>query len=214
MTDLIAADSFDRLPERYRRRAREIARRVSEIDAFLASASSEQIGEELKRMRRQLRPQPDTEPADMAQGFKDACRDLPAWVVSEAANDFLAGRVANHTGQYMPTCAEFAKRAREAMTPFLAERAALRIEAGKLIERASDEARRDAIAIERQDPQVKARVAAMLADAKMSAPDPIRYSHGALTPEKQARLDAMKRHKSPPSKIAESRMVRSASNGK
>lgn len=210
MADIAPADKFDRLPERYRQRARQIAERVREIEAICVPAPANAIGDALKRMRAHLRPQPDTEVKDMAAGFREACRDLPEWAVSEAANDFLGGRVPNHTGQYMPTCAEFAKRAREILVPFLSERAALKTEAGKLIERAEDEARRLAIEAERQDPSVRERVAAMLADATKGGTKRVSFQPEALSEEKQKRIDALKKPRQFESRLAETRIVKRA----
>lgn len=196
----IAPDRFSRLPERYRERSRQIAARVGEIDGLLRPAHPSEVSDVLKRLRSQLRPQPDTDVRGMAEGFKDSCRDLPAWALSEAANDFLAGRVENHTGQFMPTCAEFAKRARSILLPFLSERASLRIEAGKLVERAEDEVNRHRIEMERMDPSVKARVSALVSEVMAGTPShvPLR---GSLDGEKQKRLDALKKPRKFVSKI-------------
>lgn len=210
MRDVAPGDKFARLPERYQRRAREIARRVSEIDALCRPAAPDEIGDSLKRMRRHFRPQPDTEARDMAEGFRDACKDLPTWVLSEAANDFLAGRVENHTGQFMPTCAEFAKRARSILVPFLSERAALRTEAEKLVERATDDARRHRIEMERQDPAVKARVAALVESATAGTSKRTTLNHRGLSAEKQAALDALKKPRQFASKIGATKIGRGA----
>lgn len=207
MADLVPADKFSRLPERYQNRARTIAARVSEIDTTLGrSATSEEIVDALKRLRRQFRPQPDTEARDMAEGFRDACRDLPAWALSEAASDFLNGRVDNHTGQFMPTCAEFAKRARSILLPFLAERSALRTEAEKLLERAEDDRRRHIIEMERQDPAVKARVSALVEATTVGTPKRGRLTHQGLSEEAQARIDALKKPRQYASKIGETKI--------
>jgi len=209
MGDVVQTDKFSRLPERYQRRAREIAIRVSEIDALCSPATPEAIGAELKRMRRQLLPQPGIEDADMAKGYLDACRDLPEWALSEAANDYLGGKVDNHTGRYMPLCAEFAKRARLILMPFLSERAGLRAEASKLIERAADEARRDRIAIERSDPAVKARVAALTEKVTKGAAKKQALTHSGLDAEKQRRMDALRKPVPFKSKIDQTRIGRS-----
>lgn len=206
MGDVVSLDKFSRLPERYQRRARDIAHRVSEIDALCRQAASEDIGDALKRLRRHFRPQPDTEARDMAEGFRDACRDLPAWAISEAANDFLAGRVPNHTGQFMPTCAEFAIRARSILTPFLAERSSLRTEAEKLVERAEDDRRRHLIEMERQDPAVKARVAALVETATAGTTNRAVLTHRGLSDEAQARIDALKKPRQFVSKISETKI--------
>lgn len=208
MSEVVQFDQFAKLPEQYRRRAREIAKRVADIDALFPACATDDIRDAVVRLRGQLRPQPDTAPTDLAAEFKAACRDLPAWAISEAATDFLAGRVDNHTGQYMPTCAEFAKRAREILVPFLSERAALKVEASKLIERATDDARRHAIAIERQNPAVKARVAALIDAARFGSPKPAALTHQGLSAEQQARLDAMKKQPIHPSKITETKIVK------
>lgn len=206
MGDVVPLDKFSRLPERYQHRARDIAQRVSEIDALCRPAASEDIGDALKRLRRHFRPQPDTEARDMAEGFRDACRDLPAWAISEAANDFLAGRVPNHTGQFMPTCAEFAIRARSILMPFLAERSSLRTEAEKLIDRAEDDRRRHLIEMERQDPAVKARVAAMVEAATTGTANRAALTHRGLSDEAQARIDALKKPRQFVSKIGETKI--------
>lgn len=208
MHDLIAKDTFDRLPERYRDRAREIARRVSEIDALLKPCTPNDIRDEVVRLRSQLRAQPDTDARELADAFKAACRDLPAWAIAEAANDFLAGRVDNHTGQYMPTCAEFAKRARHILTPFLAEHSSLRFEATKLIERAADEHRRHLIDMERSDPAVRERVAQLIEDANFVSAKPIRALHGRLNAEVAAKLDALRKPRKFVSKIDQTRIGR------
>jgi len=191
VSELVPSDQFARLPERYQRRAREIAHRVGEIDAVMAPSSVETVIDAVVRLAKQFRPQQDEDQAEIAKGFRQACRDLPEWAVSEAVNDFIEGRVDNHTGQFMPTCAEFAKRARTILMPFLAERSALRVEASKLVERAEDEALRHRIAMERQDPSVRQRVAALMADCHIGEPKSL-PKRGVLTAERQARLDAMK----------------------
>ncbi len=199
MTDLVTSDS--RLPERYRRRADEIASRVRSIDGLMVPASVEAIIAAVVRMARQFRAQPDEDQSEIGREFKAACSDLPEWAVSEAANDFLAGRVPNHTGQFMPTCAEFAKRAREIILPFLAERSALRVEAEKLVERWQDEERRNRIAIERADPAVKARAEALIAQARLGQTKALPMRQQGISPENQKRLDAMKKHRPFVSKI-------------
>ncbi|MBT1154346.1 hypothetical protein J1C56_01945 [Aminobacter anthyllidis] len=206
MTDLIAKDAFDRLPEQYRKRAREIAARVRDIDAVLKPCEPAKIGEAVVRMFRQFRDQPGVDHADMAAEYRTACFDLPEWAVSEAANDFLAGRVENHTGQFMPTCAEFARRARHILTPILAERSALRVEAGKLVERAEDDRRRHLIELERHDPNVRDRVAALAESAAAGGLKRGALTHTGLSAEKQSRLDALKRPRSFESKITTTRI--------
>lgn len=209
MSDLIAQDQFDRLPERYRQRARQIAARVREIDQLLSPCPPEAIRDTAIRLVGQFRPQPGVDLSAFGHEFRGVCVDLPEWAIHEAANDFIAGRVANHTGQYVPTCAEFGKQARAIIAPFRAERYALRIEASKLFERAADEKRRAMIAIEHSDPTVKARVRAIVAQARAGAPVALGRLHGAVTLEAQATLDAMKKtpveHKS---KIHETRLGR------
>lgn len=200
MADLVPTGN-ERLPERYQRRAIQIAERVREIDALCQRCDAAQIGEALKRMRKQFRPQPDTEARDMAEGFREACSDLPGWAVSEAANDFLAGRVPNHTGQFMPTCAEFARRAREIISPFLSERASLRIEAEKLVHRWQEEERQNRIAIERADPAVRKRAEAILAQAKLGQPKVLPARSKGIEPGTQSRLDALKKPRPFVSKI-------------
>jgi len=206
MGEVIDMDPFKRLPERYRSRAREIATRVGNIDAMMAPVTPVKIGEAVVRMLRQFREQPGVDASEMGSEYRSACKDLPEWAVSEAANDFLAGRVDNHTGQFMPTCAEFAKRAREVMTPFMAERASLRTEASKLVERAEDEARRIAIDIERQDPRVKVRAAAMIEQFLAGHPKPLPMKPKGIPPENQKRIDALKKPRPFVSKIADTKI--------
>lgn len=210
MSSLIPSDIFCRLPERYQRRAREIAVRVQEIDALMAPCSKDDVRDAAVRLRRQLRPQPDIDPANLADEFKAACRDLPAWALSEAANDFLAGRVENHTGQFMPTCAEFAKRARAIVTPFLSERLSLRTEASKLFERAEDDHRRHLIEMEKQDPSVKARVAHLTEKAFAGFPKKQALTHRGLDADAQARLDALRKPRSFQSKLEQTKIARRA----
>lgn len=214
MSDVVPSDRFSMLPERYQRRAREIATRVGEIDALIRPAGKEAVRDAVIRLRCQLRPQPDTAAKDMASEFVTACADLPEWSISEAANDFLAGRVENHTGQFMPTCAEFAKRAREIIRPFLVERASLRSEAEKLVERAADDARRHRIEMERQDPAVRARVAKLHMDAIAGLPKRRALTHIGLRDDQQKRLDAYKVKREPqPSKLLETRIVHRKASG-
>lgn len=197
----ISLDPFARLPERYRIRAEQIRIRVDSISSLLTPSRSEQIGDAVIRLRRQFRAQPDTEAESLASEYLAACRDLPEWAVSETANDFLAGRVDSHTGQFMPTCAEFAKRARHIMTPFLAELSSLRVEASKLVERAIDDERRHAIEMERQSPAVRRRVAALADAFAAGSPKPQTISHTGLSDEAQKRLDALKKPRQIESKI-------------
>lgn len=212
MHDLITTDAFDALPEQYRRRARQIAARVVEIDGLMKPCRQTAIRDAVLRLRTQLRPQPDTDPTNLADEYRAACRDLPEWALAEAANDFLSGRVENHSGQFMPTCAEFAKRARAIMLPFLAERSALRVEASKLVERAEDDHRRHLIEMERQDPAVRKRVAAMVEDLGLGLPKgPLKATRGLLTAEKQSRIDALKKPRDHVSKIEQTRIVKGRS---
>lgn len=209
MGDLVPADIFERLPERYRRRAREISVRVSEIDALLRRCDTGALRDAAVRLRGQLRPQPDVEMTHFAKEFRTACADLPEWAVSEAANDFLAGRVENHTGQFMPTCAEFARHARSIIAPFIGEKNGLRNEAERLFERAEDEARRAAIAMERADPAVRQRVRALIASANAGAPLPvIGHTHSGTMPEAKAAMDKLRVRRPHVSKLPETRLVK------
>jgi hypothetical protein len=209
MADLVPADIFERLPERYRRRAREIAARVSEIDMMLRRCDTGALRDAAVRLRGQLRPQPDVVMVDFAREFKTACGDLPEWAVSEATNDFLAGRVENHTGQFMPTCAEFARHARAIIAPFIGEKSGLRNEAERLFERAQDEARRAALAVERADPAVRARVRVMLATAKAGAPLPVTgRAHIGTSPETKAEINKLRVRRPHVSKLPETRLVK------
>lgn len=210
MADLVSQDIFDRLPARYQRRARDISARVAEIRMLIRRCEVDAIVTAAVRLQGQLRWQPETDHEAFGQEFKAACADLPEWAISEAANDFLAGKVENHTGQFMPTCAEFAKHARLIIRPFLTEMSVLRREAEKLLERAEDERRREIIAIERQDPKRKERVRGMIEDAvRGSARDLPLAAHKPPNDEIQARLDAMKAARpQPESKIPQTRAGR------
>lgn len=210
MHDLVSKDIFDRLPERYRRRAREISARVGEIDALLRPCKPIDIRDAALRICGQLRPQPEIKIEEFADEFKRSCADLPEWAVSEATNDYLAGRVENHTGQFMPTCAEFAKHARNIVRPFAAERAGLRHEAERLLTRAEDDKRRELIAMERMDPAVRERVQALVKTVTAGAPllgtD---HSHLGINEETKAKLDAFKKPRQEPlSRLAQSRIVK------
>lgn len=209
MADLVPADIFERLPERYRRRAREIAARVADIDVMLRRCDTGALRDAAVRLRGQLRPQPDVEMADFAREFKIACADLPEWAVSEATNDFLSGRVENHTGQFMPTCAEFARHARSIIAPFVGEKNGLRNEAERLFERAEDEARRASIAVERADPAVRARVRNLIAAANAGAPVPVTgRAHLGISPEIKAEMDKLRVRRPHVSKLTETRLVK------
>jgi hypothetical protein len=210
MGDLIAQDVFDRLPEKFRIRARQIAERVAEIDRLLQPCTIDSIREAGRRLHGQLRPQPDIDVEDYAREFKIACADLPDWAVSEATNDFLAGRVENHTGQFMPTCAEFARHARSIISPFVVERSIIRREAQSLFSRAEDQRRRDIIALERQDPKQLERIRKLKENALKGAPKTIAAApHSRLDPETQARLDALKLSRPEPgSKIPQTKVGR------
>lgn len=208
MGEVIDTDPFNRLPERYRERAREIAARVRDIDVMLAPTEPVKIGEAVVRMFRQFLPQPGVDPADMAAEYREACKDLPEWAISEAANDFLWGRIETHTGLYMPICAQFAKHARSILVPLYSERSALRTEASKLIERAEDEQRRHQIAIERSDPAVRRRVAALAERVTIGAAKKQSLTHTGLDAESQRRLDALKKPRQFVSKIAETKLAK------
>ena len=208
MHDLVPKDQFDRLPERYRQRARDIAFRVGEIDRLTARCKPTAIRDAAIRLCGQLRPQPGIEITDFAEEFRQACADLPEWAISEATNDYLGGRVENHTGQFMPTCAEFAKHARSIIAPFLGERAGLRREAEKLFERAEDDRRRAEIAVENAKPGHREWVRQLARSVSAGAPKLASKKHNTLDPAKQAKLDALK---SPPrehvSKIPQTRIA-------
>lgn len=211
MTEIVSQDLFDRLPEQYRRRAREISARVAEIDRLLQPCKVSAIRDAAVRLRGQLRPQADTVVTDFADEFKRACTDLPEWAVFEATNDYLAGRVENHTGQFMPTCAEFARHARAIIRPFASEKAGLRHEAERLFIRAEDDRRRELITIERMDPAVRERVKAMK-DAAISGcalPAPAHGRHAGIDCETRAKLDALKKPKvAMPSRLEQTRIVK------
>lgn len=209
MHDLVSKDIFERLPERFRNRAREISFRVSEIDALLRPCKPGAIRDAVLRICGQLRPQPEVKIEDFAEEFKRACSDLPEWAISEATNDFLAGRVENHTGQFMPTCAEFARHARSIILPFIGEKYGLRNEAERLLQRAEDEARRHAIEIERMNPEVRKRVKAMVeAVTTGSAKATTAITH-VTDDDTRKRLDEMKKPRPElPSKLTESRIVK------
>jgi hypothetical protein len=209
MTDLIEQDKFDRLPEKYRRRAREIEARLKEIKVVISPCDTSAIREAAIRLRGQLLPQPEMEMESFAEEFRLACSDLPDWAVFEATNDYLGGRVANHLGRYMPTCAEFAIHARSIVYPFIAEGRALQNEAEKLVQRAEDDARRAAIAIERSDPGIQERVRTMLAKAKAGAPVlSAGRTHTGITPETQAELDKYRRRPKHVSRLANTPIVK------
>ncbi|MER8806050.1 hypothetical protein [Mesorhizobium australicum] len=211
MADLVPQDQFDRLPEKYRQRAREIGARVAAIDAMMKPSNPLFVGETVIRMFRQFREQPGVSNVDMASEYRTACSDLPEWALSEAANDFLAGRVDNHTGQFMPTCAEFAKRARSIMLPFLSERAALRTEASKLVERATDDHKRHLIDMERQDPAVRKRVGVLVDVATAGAAKRKVLPHVRLNDAGQRRIDALKRPRQEVSKLEQTKIVKGRS---
>jgi hypothetical protein len=193
MADLVSQDIFDRLPERYQRRAREISARVGELKALLKRCDIPAIVDAAVRLQGQLRWQPETDHESFGSEFKTSCADLPEWAISEAANDFLAGRVDNHTGQFMPTCAEFARHARLIIRPFHAEMSILRREAEQLFERAEDERRRQIIELERQDPNQRRRIRAMIDEAvKGSAKQISAIPHTPIDEKTQAQLDALK----------------------
>ncbi|MGQ3295855.1 MAG: hypothetical protein ACT6U0_27120, partial [Shinella sp.] len=193
MADLISADMFDRLPERYQRRAREISARVAELRVLLARCDAEAIADAAGRLQGQLRWQPETDHEAFGREFRPACADLLEWAVSEATNDFLSGRIENHTGQFMPSCAEFARHARAIIAPFIGEMNGLRNEAERLFERAEDEARRAALAVERADPAVRTRVRVLLTAAKAGAPLPVTgRAHIGTSPETQAEMDKLR----------------------
>lgn len=209
MAELVPGDTFDRLPERYQRRARDIATRVSELKLLLKRCDIGAIVDAATRLQGQLRWQPETDHESFGAEFRIACEDLPEWAVSEATNDFLGGRVANHTGQFMPTCAEFARHARTIIAPFIGEMNGLRNEAERLFERAEDEARRAAIAIERADPAVRARIRVMLAAAKAGAPLPVTGRvHIGASPETKAEMDKLRVRRPHVSKLPETRLVK------
>ncbi|TPK42287.1 MULTISPECIES: hypothetical protein [unclassified Mesorhizobium] len=211
MRDLVATDDFDKLPEKYRDRARAIKARVAEIGELMKPCDAADTRAAVLRMAGQFRDQPEIDHAEMAGQFLAACRDLPAWAVSEAASDFLAGRVDNHTGQFMPTCAEFAKRARAIMTPFLSERAALRTEASKLIDRAREDHKRHLIEMERQDPAVRKRVAALAEAATAGAAKRQGLPRIAMNQAEQKRIDALKRPRQDISKLEQTKIVKGRS---
>lgn len=208
MTDLIPSDKFSSLPEKFQRRAREIDVRVTEINGALSPASNDAIASAVARMAAQFRPQQDEDPVVMGKEYRSACADLPEWAISEAANDYLWGRVEDHNGRFMPVCAEFAKRVRDIIRPFLSERHALRVEAEKLVERAADDARRHRIEMERADPSVRQRVAALKAAAFGDDRQAITYQHMGLDAEAQAKIDALKKPREFISKINETRLAR------
>ncbi|MET4689256.1 hypothetical protein [Sinorhizobium fredii] len=212
MSELVTADVFNRLPERYQNRARQIAARVAEIEAVLTRGQPSAIRDAVLRLRGQLRPQPDTALTEVAGEFRLACSDLPEWAISEATNDYLAGRVENHTGQYMPTCAEFARYARSIIRSFIAERASLKNEAERLLQRAEDETRRIRIKTERADPKLKERVAKLAKSVRTGAAKVhTGQRHQGTTDEMREKMDALRRPCAvQPSRLLETRVVKGA----
>ncbi|OAP40653.1 hypothetical protein AU381_01725 [Sinorhizobium glycinis] len=215
MSELVTGEVFNRLPERYRNRARQIAARVAEIDAVLARAQPTAVGDAVLRLRSQLRPQPDIALTEVASEFRVACSDLPEWAISEAANDYLAGRVENHTGQFMPTCAEFARHARSIIRPFIAERASLKNEAERLLQRAEDEARRNRMELERADPKMKERIADLVSSVRAGAVKAHNgQPHQGITDDTRQKLDALRKPRpDQPSRLFETRVVKGAQVG-
>ncbi|MDK1384843.1 hypothetical protein QN224_05415 [Sinorhizobium sp. 8-89] len=212
MSELVTDDVFNRLPERYQNRARQIAARVAEIDSVLARAQPTAVRDAVLRLRGQLRPQPDIALTEVASEFRLACSDLPEWAISETTNDYLGGRVENHTGQFMPTCAEFARHARWIIRPFIAERASLKNEAARLLQRAEDEARRFRIEMERADPKLKERTAALMRSVRASpAKAHSGQPHQGITDEMREKLDALRKPRpEQPSRLLETRVVKGA----
>lgn len=209
MSDLVPEDIFDRLPERYRLRARQIKARIAEINPMLMPCEINAIRDAGARLHGQLRPQPDIDIGQYADEFRRACSDLPEWAISEATNDYLGGKVENHTGQYMPTCAEFARHARSIVAPFFGERAGLRREAEKLFERAEDERRRAEIAVERARPGHREWVRNLARSVTAGAPQIGSKPHHSEDSEMQARIDALKvKREEPASKLDQTSIVR------
>lgn len=194
MSEITINDRIDSLPEKYQRRAKQIRARVGDIKQLLRPCAAYSIREAGKRLHGQLRPQPEIDIEEYAREFKAACADLPDWALSEATNDFLAGRVENHTGQFMPTCAEFARHARSIVRPFLSEMNGLRNEAEKLFQRAEDDRRRELIAIAQADPAVQARVRSMCNAAQIGSERPAgRLPRSRMTDEQREQLGALKK---------------------
>ncbi len=185
---------FDGLPEKYQARARDISKRVFEIDDLLKAGTKQAIKDAVLDISNQLRPQPETEAKDLVEGYLRACDGFPDWAISEAVNDYLSGQVENHTGQFIPTCAEFAKRVRLIVQPFQIERHGLEYEARRLIDRAKDEARRNQIERERRSPERQKRVESIMDKARKAIPKKTtpKTDWGTATPEQLAELEELK----------------------
>lgn len=97
------------------------------------------------------------------------------------------------------------------MMPFLSERAALRTEASKLIERATDDHKRHLVEMERQDPGVRSRVAALAEAVTAGALKRQALPHLGLNVAEQKRIDALKRPRQEISKLEQTKIVKGRS---
>ena len=215
MRELITQDQFDLLPERHRPRARHMAARAAEIQRVLSPCGLEAIRSAGARLHGQLRPQPDINIEEFAYEFKLACSDLPEWAITAATDDFLAGRVPNHTGQFMPTCAEFARHARFIISEFVSELGGLKFQMKKLLTLAEEEDRRARFELERvrerSRPGHKEWIRGLVKQVTASAPKPIERPRFSSDPEMRARLDALKpKRPEPESKLSQTSIVRGA----
>ena len=159
------SDAIDQLPEPFRKRAAEIKDRVEYLKNRLAPAGQKSIDRVLLNLSKNFRHQPDLEPEDVLDGYRQALREVPQWALDQTYDAFLSGLVPNHTGQYIPACGEFARYANQLVHPNLKEIHMLRLEADQLISRAEDAAREKAIEAERNDPAVQSRINGMLENA-------------------------------------------------
>lgn len=169
----IATNQFASLPEKYQEKARYLLSEISMAEKFITPSSQKDADNACIELSKHFRPQPDSEPTEVRDGYRAALASLPAWSISDAVQCFIRGDVDNHTGQFMPTCAEFAKVAKLLRSPRMANWLSLKSQINRLKTDCEEERRRDEIEKFRNDPEALDRVKKLVEQITKGSPKKI-----------------------------------------
>lgn len=194
----IAPSSISCLPEKYQVIAERLMTKAKSIEGRLQPASPDVIVQVSVKMAKRLRKQPEFSGEEVLAAYREALEGLPAWAIEEASKMFLSGAVQNHTGQYMPTCAEFAKVVREIVRPLELEWRSIRTRVNHLKTECQEEQRRIEVEAFRNNPEARARILLLIEDATKGLPTLTGPSaQHSMTDERRRALDAYRKPEPP-----------------
>lgn len=189
MTNIIQSQ-FSGLPEKYQHIASDLLEQISITEEKLLPAGREVAKAACILMGKHFRPQADADAGIVMEGYITALAELPEWAIAEAINCFISGLVENHSGQFMPTSAEFAKVARAQFMPVWTHWRSLRSEVNRLEQDCRDEQRRIDVEAFRNDPDARNRILLLIEDATKGLPSHTSPSaQHSMTDEQRSALD-------------------------